>query len=92
MIWGHLFLTMHMFFKENKKRECPYQQQPITIQAKDPKEVLESKRFKSTVTMYLHVTLSKLMVTHSSILASKIPWTEEPGRLQSMGSQRVGHD
>ena len=30
--------------------------------------------------------------THSGILASRIPWTEEPGRLQSMGSQRVGHD
>ena len=30
--------------------------------------------------------------THSSILAWKIPWTEEPGRLQSMGSQRVKHD
>ena len=29
---------------------------------------------------------------HSSILAWKIPWAEEPGRLQSMGSQRVGHD
>ena len=29
---------------------------------------------------------------HSSILAGKIPWTEEPGRLQSMGSQRVGHN
>ena len=32
------------------------------------------------------------MVTHSSILAWKIPWTEEPGRLQFMGLQRVGHD
>ena len=32
------------------------------------------------------------MATHSSIPAQKIPWTEEPGRLQSMGSQRVGHD
>ena len=32
------------------------------------------------------------MATHSSILAWKIPWTEEPGRLQSMGWQRVGHD
>ena len=30
--------------------------------------------------------------THSSILALRIPWTEEPGVLQSMGSQRVGHD
>ena len=36
--------------------------------------------------------LEKEMVTHSSILALKIPWTEKPGRLQSMGSQRVGHD
>ena len=32
------------------------------------------------------------MATHSSILAWKIPWVEEPGRLQSIGSQRVGHD
>ena len=32
------------------------------------------------------------MVTHSSILDWRIPWTEAPGRLQSMGSQRVGHD
>ena len=33
-----------------------------------------------------------IMVTHSSILAWRIPWTEEPGRLQSIESQRVGHD
>ena len=36
--------------------------------------------------------LEKEMATHSSIVAWKIPWTEEPGRLQSMWSQRVGHD
>ena len=36
--------------------------------------------------------LEKEMATHSSILAWKIPWMVEPGRLQSMGSQRVGHD
>ena len=35
--------------------------------------------------------LEKEMTTHSNILAWKIPWTEEPGRLQSMGSKRVGH-
>ena len=35
--------------------------------------------------------LEKEMETHSSTLPWKIPWTEEPGRLQSMGSQRVGH-
>ena len=34
----------------------------------------------------------KEMATHFSTLAWKIPWTEEPGRLQSMGLQRVGHD
>ena len=37
-------------------------------------------------------SLEKEMATHSSILAWKIPWTEEPGRLQSTGSQRVKHD
>ena len=36
--------------------------------------------------------LEKGMATHSSTLASRIPWTEEPGGLQSMGSQRVGHN
>ena len=36
--------------------------------------------------------LEKEMATHSSILAWRIPWTEEPGRLQSMGSQRIGPD
>ena len=36
--------------------------------------------------------LEKEMTTHSSILAWRIPWMEEPGRLQSMGSQRVRHD
>ena len=36
--------------------------------------------------------LEEGMATHSSILAWRIPWTEEPGGLQSMGSQRVGHD
>ena len=37
-------------------------------------------------------SLEKEMATHSSSLAWKIPWTEEPDRLESMGSQRVGHD
>ena len=37
-------------------------------------------------------TLEKEMATESSILAREIPWTRQPGGLQSMGSQRVGHD
>ena len=36
--------------------------------------------------------LEKGMATHSSILAWRIPWTEKPSRLQSMGSQRIGHN
>ena len=36
--------------------------------------------------------LEKEMAIHSRILAWRIPWTDEPGRLQSLGSQRVGHD
>ena len=39
----------------------------------------------------IHV-IEKAMAAHSSTLAWKIPWTEEPGRLQSMGSLRIGHD
>ena len=36
--------------------------------------------------------MEKAMAIHSSTLVWKIPWTEKPGKLQSMGSQRVGHD
>ena len=41
---------------------------------------------------YTCETMEKEMATHYSILAWRIPWAEEPGGLQSMGSQRVGHD
>ena len=44
------------------------------------------------MTTALVYSLEKEMATHSSILAWRIPWKEEPGGLQSMGSQRVGHD
>ena len=37
-------------------------------------------------------SLEEKMATHSSILTWEVPWTEEPGRLQSLGWQRVGHD
>jgi len=40
----------------------------------------------------LVVVLEKAMATYSSVLAWRIPWTEEPGGLESMGSLRVGHD
>ena len=49
---------------------------------------------RETRVRFLHPEdpLEKEMVIHSTTLAWKIPWTEEPDRLQSMGSQRVGHD
>ena len=42
--------------------------------------------------LFSMLSRAKAMAPHSSILAWKIPWTEEPGRLQTMGSRRVGHD
>ena len=42
--------------------------------------------------MFIYILLEKAMAPHSSTLAWKIPWAEEPGGLQSMGSLRVGHD
>ena len=44
-----------------------------------------------TFTFHFHA-LEKEMAIHSTTIAWKIPWTEEPGRLQFMGSQKVGHD
>ena len=48
--------------------------------------------FFFVVVIYLVITPEKAMAPHSSTLAWKIPWMEEPDRLQSMGSLRVGHD
>ena len=47
---------------------------------------------KHSILAIISSSSEKGMVPHSSTLAWKIPWTEEPGRLQSMGSLRVGHD
>ena len=49
---------------------------------------IKRNKIKSFVEMWME----KAMAPHSSTLAWKIPWTEEPGRLQSMGSLGVGHD
>ena len=56
-----------------------------------PKMVLKCLVFLSTRRLFLYFR-EKAMATHSSTLAWKIPWTEGPGRLQSMGSLGVGHD
>ena len=55
------------------------------------KHKLES-RLPGEIPITSDMQMEKAMATHFSTLAWKIPWTEEPGRLQSMGSLRVGHD
>ena len=50
------------------------------------------KKWKGFISKYYIIYLEEGMATHSSILAWIIPWTEEPRRRQSMGSQRVRHD
>ena len=50
-----------------------------------------SQKEKHQYSILTHI-LEKAMAPHSCTLAWKVPWTEEPGRLQSMGSLRVGHD
>ena len=52
----------------------------------------ESKYWRQGFRTTQGVLMEKEMATHSSILAWRIPGTDEPGRLQSMGLQRVGHD
>ena len=49
------------------------------------------KNVNRNIYVYTYIS-EKAMAAHSSTLAWKIPWTKEPGRLQSMGSLRVGHD
>ena len=64
---------------------------------KQPSPLLHSISFPDLFILFSfitvqHMELEKAMAAHSSTLAWKIPWTEEPGRLQSMGSHRVGHN
>ena len=61
---------------------------PVTQTVKDLSEMQETW----VQSLVWEDPLEKAIATHSSILAWKIPWMEEPGRLQFMGPQRVGHD
>ena len=65
----------------------------IKISIQNQPEMLYLKILKFIcIFVYIVIYMEKEMAPHSSIHAWKIPWTEEPGRLQSMGSLRVGHD
>ena len=54
--------------------------------------ICQELKLKGKISVTRGVVLEKAMAPHSSTLAWEIPWTEEPGRLQSTGSRRVGHD
>ena len=87
----HLKLHLNFFKKENKFGLCSFSLVKSLI----------SKILSNVLNMHCHLLCkiislsdddSKAMAPHSSTLAWKIPWTEEPGRLQSMRSLRVGLD
>ena len=78
--------------KEGERRELglaakPEQERGETTPRVHPEPQCSEFRLKG-----LQTGCEKAMAPHSSTFAWKIPWTEEPGRLQSMGSRRVGHD
>ena len=66
--------------------------QPVTSQVAQMVKNLPAMQETRVRSLGQKDPLEKEMATHSSILAWRIPRTEEPGGLQSMGSQRVGHD
>ena len=74
---GHQYLSKHVVFKSND----------ISLICESLVHLMNKIFIKS-----FYGFAEKAMATPSSSLAWKIPWTEEPGRLQSMGSLRVGHD
>ena len=57
-----------------------------------PNSIFKSRDITLPTKVHLVKAMEKAMAHHSSTLASKIPWVEEPGRLQSMGLLRVGHN
>ena len=82
-----------------KCQECSWQKTPAYVEeafpggsvVKNPCPVQETQE-KLVRSLSQQDPLKEEMAAHPSSLAGNIPWTEEPGRLQSMGLQRVGHD
>ena len=92
---SHLFWTVSLRLWEDRGLTILHIQHPLLWTFTE--QLLWWKTVKRLPPMRVwslgrEVPLEKEMATHSSILAWKIPWTEEPGRLQSMGSQGVRHD
>ena len=86
-IWRHVSFYLHKFYWSISLRN--FFRTSLVAQTVKRLPTMQETRVQS---LGWEDLLEKEMATHSSILAWKIPWTGEPGRLQSMGSQRVGHD
>ena len=73
--------------------KIPWMEEPGRLQSMGSLRVVEGRSRPSDFTFTFHFhALEKEMLTHSSVLAWRIPGTGEPGWLPSMGSHRVGHD
>ena len=75
-----------------KKKILKYLFQALSTNMAQMVKILPAMQETYVLSLGWEDPLEKGMITHSSILAWEIPWTEEPGGLQFMGSQRVGHD
>ena len=85
--WGAFSKTSYSECNVRQHHQTKYSFQYFQLEGEQRLGQLEKLKYFILVQF-----LEKAMATHSSTLAWKIPWTEEPGRLQSMGSRRVGHN
>ena len=91
-----MFLFASLMAQWIKNLSALKETQETQVQSPSQEYPLEEEMATHSSILVIKVSLEsiseKAMAPHSSTLAWKIPWTEEPGRLQSMGSLRVGHD
>ena len=83
------------FYRESRELECSFLKRGAFLSYQLIAQLIKNlPTMQETQVQFLGQKdpLEKEMATHSSTLAWKIPWMEEPNRLQSMGLQRVGHD
>ena len=92
IFYGFLYVFYFMILKEFQKFNPIIYNFMISFPSGSEGKYLPAKQQNWVQSLGQEDPLEKRMATHSSILACRIPWTENPGRLQSKGSQRVGHD
>ena len=90
---GHEVVTERQQMVSGRNRRKGNQKpEKVYVMVNFEKKNYFTLEYGSFIAFCLFQVWEKAMAPHSSTVAQKIPWTEEPGRLQSMGSLRVGHD